>query len=174
LGVWSDATNGYDVNFEYLLPANINGYAGIYHGFNPPTWTGDSGYYMNDYRAPLSADESLTFSPIHLWATPEFADPQMHLSILADFDFLPPADRLYSLQLLFVPSGIVGAPLVGSTWTVPLDEILTVTVPTYRAKEGKDGYRFALTISEVVPEPASLVLLATMLALAACRRSRIR
>ena len=104
MGVWSDATDGFDGNFEYLLPPSTEGYAGIHHGYNPPTWTGDSGYYKNDYRAPLAPDQSLTFSPIHVWATPEFADPQTHLSILADPDFLPPGDRLYSLQLLYVPT----------------------------------------------------------------------
>ncbi len=80
-----------------------------------------------------------------------------------------------SLVTSIAPSGISGAPPVGTTWEVPLDELFVITVPTYRwFPDGPDdpvdphGYQFSFTVT-ATPEPAGLVLFGTIM-LAGLRR----
>lgn len=128
----------------------------MYHEYDPPTWTGPSGFYRVDYRAPLAAHASKTFTPIHLWADPyAYGLPRMSLSIAPDPTLMPPGDRAYTVELLYVPDGISGAPPVGTVWELELDKTLTIDVPTFATYDGMEGYRFAFTIS-AVPEPGSL------------------
>jgi hypothetical protein len=160
LGVWSDATDGYDESWDFLIDPGYVGYAAVFHEYAPPDWDGPTGYYSTDNRKLLLPEESKTFAPITLWATSAYEPETMAMAIEADVYFTPPADRSYVLELLYVPEGINGAPEVGTTWDVPLDKTFVVTVPTYRwSPDGPDdphGYLFAFTIT-AVPEPASLL-----------------
>ncbi|MFH1416812.1 MAG: PEP-CTERM sorting domain-containing protein [Planctomycetota bacterium] len=91
----------------------------------------------------------------------------MFISFKADTVFPPPTDREYFLKLLYVPPGMDGAPAVGTQWQIPTNVPFSLQLPTFRAKWGDGGYRFAFTMSETVPEPgtALMLLLATVLAL---------
>lgn len=98
----------------------------------------------------------------------------MCFTIQADSLFPPPATRRYYLELLYVPDGLVDAPAVGTRWGVPLEDPLTLTLPTYRATSGEGAYRLAFTATEEVPEPNSAILLLSCaaIALGRCRTRR--
>lgn len=141
------------------MPLDAEGYAGVWHANNPPAWTGPSGYYKTDFRTYLAPSQAMTWSPIHVWASDGYLAGTMAFSIQGSDLFPPPLDREYSLQLLSVPKSVTGAPALGTTWAVPAEGPLTVVLPTYRDVSGEDAYKFAFTVSEVVPEPASVLLL---------------
>lgn len=131
------------------------GAAAIYHEFKPGVWSGPTGFYIRDYRAPLAPEQSKTWSPIHLWADPlAYHEKTMLLSLEAAKDAKPPDNRRYELELLYVPAGVIGAPPVGTVWQLPLDRAFSVEVPTYKTTDGRTGYRFGFTV-HAVPEPAS-------------------
>ena len=175
MGVWSDATDGYDEYWDFLINPGALGYAGVFHANIPSEWDGPTGYYASDNRKLPLPDESKIFSPVTLWATSEYEPDTMSLAIEADVNFAPPAERNYLLELLAVPDGISGAPEVGTVWPVPLDQTLVVTVPTYRwapdSTEDPHGYQFAFTIT-AVPEPASVFGLILAAVLMPARRRR--
>jgi len=132
----------------------------MYHEYDPPTWTGPTEFYGRDHRSPPASDQSRTWDSLYVWATPEYGTDVMYFSMRADTLFAPPDDRSYLLELLQVPDGVVGAPELGTIWEIPLDAPFTVELPTFATKNGLEGYRFAFTVSEVVPEPTTLSLLA--------------
>ncbi len=94
----------------------------------------------------------------------------MHFALEADNTYAPPGNRPYTLELLAVPAGVQGAPPVGTTWPVPLDRTLVLTLPTYQTEDGLTGYQFGFTAGAEVPEPATAVLLAFAVGLAVPRR----
>ncbi len=97
----------------------------------------------------------------------------MFFSMQPDIIYPPPADRDYLLTLDFVPPSVVGAPAVGYVWDVPATGFLTIELPTFRTKDGLEGYRFSFEVTEVAPEPATLgMLILSMLPL--WRRHRRR
>jgi hypothetical protein len=170
MGVWSGATNDYDPGFDRPLEILGLGAAAVYHETGEQGWTGPTDYYITDYRAPLGADGSQTWSPLYLWANPEaYTDETMFLSIEPAADAVPPSNRHYSLELLYVPDGVTGAPPVGTVWDVQPDHALVVEVPTYKSDDGRTGYQFAFTVG-AVPEPAPVLAVAAAL-LAAGRRA---
>ena len=135
------------------------GYAGVYHEYDPVTWTGPTGYYRRDFRGFIAPDEAMVWSPLHVWAGPLFAPSKMALSFKADTLFPPARNRDYLMELLYVPEGVVGAPPVGTVWDLPLDSTFTIYMPTYRAADGAGAYQFSFTMTAEVPEPGSLTLL---------------
>ena len=69
---------------------------------------------------------------------------------MQNVDWVPcPLNRTYTLELLYVPEGIEGAPPVGTTWEVPADGPFNIELPTYRALSSAGAYRFSFTISPV-------------------------
>ena len=152
MGVWSGSIDGYD---DRDLPMDNNedgGYAATYHA--GPDWSGPEGFYVRDFRKPMTPAESKTWV-IYLWADPDIYDEtRMTISVEAGAP-VPPAERTYSLELLYVPDGISNAPPLGTTWELVVGETLMVEVPTYKTDNGLAGYQFAFTAS-AVPEPASL------------------
>jgi hypothetical protein len=148
MGVRSDATDGYDAGLEPLTTSTDGGYAGVYHESDPPEWTGVSGYYRHDYRGPLFPTEAMTWEPLHTWAQPSYLGETMYVTFLAHPNYLPPADREYMLELLYVPESVTGAPAVGTTWDLVPDggESFTLELPTYRAADGHGAYQLAFTI----------------------------
>jgi len=172
MGVWSDATDGWDSDLEYLMLEDTEGFAGIWHPNQPPAWTGPSGYYKTDFRAYPSPLESVTWSPIHVWASDGFPESTMSFTIQGNPVVPPPEDRLYSLTLISVPKAVTGAPSIGTIWSVPAEEPLIIELPTYRDVSGEDAYKFAFTVSAVVPEPTGVLLLG--LGAGFCRRRGTR
>lgn len=170
MGVWSDATNGWDSDFEDLLPEGTLGYAGVWHVNQPPQWTGPSGYYKTDFRAELAPSESMIWSPVHVWASNSYVGSTMSFTIQGSEVAPPPLDREYSLRLDSVPKAVTGAPAIGTVWSVPLDGPLTLVLPTYRDVSGEDAYKFSFTISAVVPEPAAMGLFGVGVTLCRARR----
>jgi hypothetical protein len=147
MGAWSGASDGYDPNFDTLLVASgHDGYAGIYH-HNSPGWSGPTGLYSYDIHGSLDPNEGTTWWPIHIWATPDYIGENMALALEPDTKNPPPADRLYTLRLLYVPPDVTGAPPVGTLWTIPLTGETTYTLPTYWTLDPLSSYRFAFTIS---------------------------
>ncbi len=141
----------------------------MHHGTVDPGWSGPKAFYAKDFRAPLAPGQTKVWEPIHLWAHPEYYGQEtMSISFLADAAFPPPIDYAYTLELLYVPPGMINAPPVGTQWPIT-DGALTVTVPTYASYDGMGAYQFALRISPI-PEPAAGALLA--LAAGALRRRR--
>jgi hypothetical protein len=153
-----------------ILPDSL-GYAAVYHAYDPETWDGPEGFYGHDNRGPMGPDDSKTWFPLHLWATPDWGPDTMSLAFEADPYFSPPADRSYRLELLFVPEDVTGAPEVGTEWEIPHDGPFVLTVPTFRSQTGKDSYRFSFTITPV-PEPAGVVglTIGALLLHRGCRR----
>ncbi len=135
-------------------------------------WQGETGFYANDFRAPIEDDQSITWEPIHLWASLEYPDEQMFISFKADTVFPPPTDRDYFLELQYVPLGISGAPPLGTQWQLPAEGTFNLQVPTFRTKNGNYGYRFAFKMSEVTPEPGTACLLILGTALASRRTQK--
>ncbi len=170
LSVWSDASDGYDADLDVLTTIGDGpGFVGVHHTRDVNGWLGPTGFYFNDLRAPLGPDESKTWSPIHVWASENYTDPLMWFSVQAEGPPYPPRDRKYSLRLAYVPEGLMGAPDVGTVWTLPAGgETLTIEMPTWSTSDGLTGYQFELTMSAIVPEPGTL----TSLVLVALRRRR--
>lgn len=135
-------------------------------------WSGPTGFYRNDVRAPLAPDLGATWSPIHVWADPSYTEDYMSLVFEPYSTAPPPTNRTYELELLYAPPGLAFAPPVGTRWQVPATETFSLKLQTYAAADGLAGYQFALHASPV-PEPASGVLgVAATLCAGAYRRQR--
>jgi hypothetical protein len=168
MGAWSGATDGWDLDLDTeLVTYGAPGYAGVYHEKYVNGWVGPTGFLFNDLRAPLDPNESKTWDSLYVWADPTYSGELMPFSMEADDANPPPVDRAYLLELLAVPDGVIGAPPVGTVWQLPLNELVTIFVPTWRSFNGLDSYRFAFTVT-ATPEPGTLIALAAMALF--CRR----
>lgn len=179
LGVWSDATDGYDEYWDSLIYPGPDGYAAVYHE-QSDSWKGPTGYYRTDRRKVMQANEGKTFAPIALWATDRYAPEIMGLAFEGDPANPPPEDRRYFLELLYVPEGLEGAPEAGTVWEVPYRGLFSILVPTYRWMDDgpgpsgqPHGYLFSFRVTPVIPEPRGwLGALLTAGGLAAARRRK--
>ncbi len=171
MGVWSDATDGWDDRIDTVISRVGEGFSGIYHMNEPGVWEGPTGFYRTDHRKPMESDSSKTWDSLYVWAGSSYAEDSMYLSIIDDLVHPPPAERNYSLKLLQVPDGMEGAPPVGTVWNIPLGPGSTLELPTYRTTNGLESYRFAFTMSEV-PEPATMSLVALGAGAMLCWRRR--
>lgn len=154
LGVWTDATAGYDPDYDWLLSTTGgDAYPGVYHQNGVDGWDGSTGFYRRDGRAALADDEDETWL-IHFWADRSYTEPEMFVALAPLSWALPPKGRDYSLELLYVPEGVSGAPAVGTVWPVPIveGEQLQVVLPTYASDDGLTGYQLAFSVS-AVPDP---------------------
>jgi hypothetical protein len=155
MGAWSGASDDYDPpNDTELITTGSIGYAGVYHEKGVDGWTAPSMFLFNDIRSPLAPDEGRTWSPICVWADLSYTSEQMAFSMEADAATPPLPNRRDMLELIAVPEGVVGAPLVGSEWALPRDELFTLVLPAYLTDKGLTGFRFAFSVYPV-PEPAS-------------------
>ena len=145
----------------------------MFHEYDSGGWQGPTGFYHADYRSPPGLEQSKTWDSLYVWAEPVYEPALMPFSLLSDSLYPPPENRRYRLELLHVPADVIGAPPGGTVWDLPLGELFTIELPTYRTTDGLDGYRFSFTISEVIPEPATLQMLVVgVLSLLSRRRSR--
>ncbi|MGD8452963.1 MAG: PEP-CTERM sorting domain-containing protein [Phycisphaerae bacterium] len=158
-GVRSDATDDWDDQLDWPDELTGDGHASIYHEFNPPEWTGPTGFYRTDHKAKMDPGDSKTWGPIHVWAEPgsELEDT-MYFSIRADSYYKPPADWVYTLELISVPDGVEGGPPVGTQWLLRVDgNTMTVPMPFFESIDGMDAFQFTVSATPV-PEPTSPVL----------------
>jgi hypothetical protein len=166
LGVKPNATDGYDPAYDISNNFYDAGHAAIFHNDTEPGWNGPKDMYRKDYRAPLAPGASKTWGPIFVWALEEYyQQPTMVFGFEPDLAAVPPTDWTYTVELLYVPSGIAGAPAVGTAWDVdPTASAreLEITVPTFYASDGFNGYQFAFTMTRPVPEPATIALLSVV------------
>ncbi len=150
-----------------------DGYAGIYHEHDPPPWEGPTGFYYSDHRGEMKPEDKKEFEAIFVWANTTYQQETMFFTIQNNPLLPAPDDRAYILELVTLPKGIgEGAPPEGTTWNVPLGNFLTIELPTFGTRNGLEGYEFSFTITEVIPEPSSVSLLAATMGPVLMRRRR--
>jgi hypothetical protein len=157
MGTWSGAVDAYD-SADAVIPTTGNdGYVGIWHEQAALGWTGPTGFYGYDMRAPMNPGEQKTWSRLYLWADPSYTGATMSLAVSANVFQMPPAGWQYTLELVGVPKDIYYPPGAPHAWAVPLDRELRVPVLTYATTSPLDAYEFRFTVN-AVPEPAGLLL----------------
>ncbi len=159
----TDSLDGYD-----LQSGPISGWlAGSYRISGQDGWTGVTGFYSRDVRAPLLPGETKTWM-VYVWAVPG--------SSAQDFGSewgwaVSSRDQSVEAKLEYIqkPSGVIGGPSLGTIWTTPPT---TLILPYYSTSNGLTGYGFRYTLT-AVPEPSSLIALGALVApLFALRRHR--
>lgn len=171
LGVRSDATDGYDEDYDWpLWPKDAPGYVSVWHEEGVGGWDGRTGFFFDDVRAVPGPDEAKTWASIYVWADVTYTGDVMPFSLEPDGAEPPPLDRQYLLELLAVPDGVSGAPPVGTVWVLPY-ELFTLMLPAWPTDNGLTGYQFAFTMT-AVPEPTSLLFVAVGTLLVTARRRR--
>ncbi len=163
----SRAIDGYDLSFDTLVDFGpMRAYVGTYHVCNQDTggWTGPTGFYKTDWRAPLSQSpgSSQTWR-LYVWGDPTL--PESSPDIQVRFTSFSVEDPAIDLRLTLVgrPEGVTGGPVLGTVYTWPWGYYLDITLPVIRTTNGLEGYVFDLTAT-VVPEPSSLLALSAGLA----------
>lgn len=157
-GVDPLASNNYDA-LDLLTPTYKKAFFGTYHINGEDSWTGDTGFYSADVRAPLYpvAGNSTSWL-IYVWGGTNVPDTANWLSIDCTYSSRPPADLDCWLTLKAKPESITDGPAAGTSWHVS-DTLGGYTrLPMYRTDNGLTGYQFELTAT-VIPEPASLLAL---------------
>jgi predicted CXXCH cytochrome family protein len=166
LGVWSNATDGWDYGLDYVGGCSTYGCAAVYHEHATPEWLGQTGFYKIDRRAPLARDERKTWEPLCVWAPPYYTSGYINVTFQPDTlrcrddgapAALPPADRTFLLELTRVPEDVTsGAPPIGSVWELSHMSPLILSLPVHRTSDGLTGYHFSFTVTEAEPEPGDL------------------
>lgn len=147
LGVHHAAVDDYDKFFDYMFPGEEEGYAAVWHEQGVAGWSGATGFYKHDIRALVADDEPKTWSDIHVWASDFFIPDTMVFGLQVFPNLEPPPDRRWFLTLEAVPAGIQNAPAVGTRWTLPSNQdLFLLELPTVRAADGHDGYRFTVKL----------------------------
>jgi hypothetical protein len=150
MSAWSGAYDDFDEGMDRPLEILGEGGAAVYHVNDGINWKGPTDFFITDYRSPMAPGESKTWTPIHLWANPDAPqEDTMILSIEGSAGAPPPGNRTYTLELLYVPPGINGAPPVGTIWEVPPSGLFMVDVPTFATYDGLESYQFAFTVGPV-------------------------
>ncbi len=135
-----------------LLPLEgLEVYTGVYHVNGVDGWTGATAFYRFDQRAPMAPEETKTWTPIHVWSDPEYTAPECEIVFSPMSWAAPPPYRSYTLELLYVPPEVTGAPPVGTVWDIPHDTDFALTLPSYPTANGLTGYRFAFTVGPADP-----------------------
>ena len=159
VGIWDSASDNYDETGDHLMSFGVwEGYAALYHINEPGGWDGPTGFYDVDLMSVPAPDETRTWGPIYLWATPDYADPNMAFSLLMDEQHPLPSNREYTLELIGLPKDYVWPAGAPTSWIIPQGVLpLTIYMPTFTTQDGLEGYQFQVTMSAVVPEPTSAV-----------------
>jgi hypothetical protein len=96
---------------------------------------------------------------LYTWIDTEHPEPVSWFA-LGWLSSSPPPDLLVTITLLAKPVGIMEGPAVGTVWNLSAKPYGGVQLPPFKTSDGREGYLFALTAT-VIPEPASLVILAS-------------
>jgi len=164
VGVSPGRQDGYDHDGSPdVQPSDVMVCVLVYHKASS-VWTGPTGFYAEDYRSAIPPGGSKTWWDFYLWAQNWTLDPPGTVQVRTTYEdasVRPPDGYLGHLVLDFVPASC--------NWTGPtefwLDLTLrnTITLPAATVTDPLDGTRFHLTVyAPPVPEPASLLALATL------------
>ena len=159
-----NATDGFDGEFQFTPSTGYGAYFAFHKTAGVQGWDGATGWYSEDFRAPLAAGQMSVMDGIYLWAVP--GTPKKNLVVELTEVWIP-ASIHYRLTLVQVPAGIqYSGP---REWGIS-DKLLVL--PYYATADGLTGYKFRAEFT-AVPEPSSLAALGGgMMGLLALRRRR--
>jgi hypothetical protein len=157
-GTYWAGSDGYDLGLDYRAqPDAATPVAYYVRHVQGPEWSGPSGWYMADVRAPLLPGETKTWDEIYVWvwgAGYAWSEVRLRIRPTADPSYHPPADWRYTLCLDHVPSSVS----YSGPWEWDIDPAgeTWVVLPVYLGMAGTDGYRMHFSVT-AIPEPSSLV-----------------
>lgn len=158
-GVKTQASNGYDSS-DGMIIQGPKAYFGTYHQSGISGWTGPTGFYCGDFRAPIPVVPGPSQSwTIYVWADPTLGSTASSIGFSWTYGgYLPPSLYDFRLRLAAKPQGVTGGPSVGTTYNLSQTPGQEVSLPVFRTANGLEGYIFEFTAT-VVPEPSSLAAL---------------
>ncbi|MCE5322820.1 hypothetical protein LLG46_05820 [bacterium] len=167
-GTSTGANDGYD-GLDILTPENWSGcLIGFYHQLGVSGWTGTTGFYVNDIRAPLGMTPGTSKTwRIYLWADPDYPSQSIGLSWFPSSGISQEVLDTIEFRMTYIRSavGVSDAHTVGEYWILNdyPDGGGTGSFTTCHVENGLDGYIFDLTAT-VIPEPSGLLALVCGLA----------
>lgn len=152
------ASDGFDSR-DVRIVQTSSVYIGTYHEQDVGGWSGDTGFYSTDLRAPVTLipGQSKTWT-FYLWENPSW---NVVLELMWGFDYPAPAfnKMLYTLTYVRAAQGITGGNIpVGASVLLNEHTQGTWSFPVYKTTDGRTGYMFEFTAT-VIPEPSSLLAL---------------
>ncbi|MDI6828622.1 MAG: PEP-CTERM sorting domain-containing protein [Armatimonadota bacterium] len=168
IGTTSSDIDGYQsTKDKYLDLSLLSGLAayGVYHA-NSSDWTGPTGYYRQDIRAPLNQNSPMkNWQPLYIWAGPSYSNNVIKLSWTPGMggNYLPDATVSYKLTLVD-NKGVNGAPPNGMFWILNPQSAGSILLPAIKTTNPNiDAYVFDFQAA-LVPEPASIfaILIGTL------------
>lgn len=136
-------------------------YVGTFHEPGVDGWTGDTGFYSQDVRAPLAlaVGQKKTWR-FYMWS--DYTHSSDHLELMWGWyrPAAPAFDKMeYRLTYVREAQGIDGGSVpVGTSIVLNQYQQGTWAFPVYKTDDGRTGYMFELTAT-VIPEPSSLLAL---------------
>ena len=162
-GTAMDALEDVDTR-DSLITGTQAWYTGVYHEQYTAGWTGDTGFYSQDFRAPLLQSPG----PSKTWVFYLWEDPSWNIVLELGWGtpgvwgpaYIPSFhNREYRLTYVRAADGITGGSVpVGTSILLNQQMQGTWSFPVYRTTDGRTGYMFELTAT-VIPEPSSLLAL---------------
>lgn len=124
-------------------------------------WDGPTGFYAGDLRSLMSPGTSKTWEDVRVW-TQGFSLPGDVLNTKVSYILVPPPGYAAELVIDYVPASIAWS----GPWVIPLDLYGTtrfdLPVPlTSDPYDPTQVTRMHITVTAPVPEPASLLALAS-------------
>jgi hypothetical protein len=174
VGVYPDSIDGSDAN-DYLAGSGAKVFCGTYHAHDPDSWSGPTGMYAYDRRAPVphTIEAHRTWT-VYCWADPSLPSDLTYISFTWLCARTAPAWLSVTLRLAAKPAGVTGGPAVGTMWNLSAQSDAGVQLPVFRTSDGREGYVFDFTAT-VIPEPSSLLaILASLGGFGMLLRRRIR
>ncbi|MHB9036321.1 MAG: hypothetical protein ACYC64_06615 [Armatimonadota bacterium] len=135
-----EATNGFDFEHPWAGSTPDGVLIGIHNTNGVDGWSGNTGFYVDDYRPTPTQGNTITISNIYVWANVGVASQNMHLYL----DSAPRigTDATCKLSLVSVPSGVT---YNGPTeWSLPHGDIV---LPFYSTSDGMTSYKFKIEIT---------------------------
>lgn len=159
IGTTNNDIDGYQSTRDKYLDLSLlssSASYGVYH-VNGSDWSGPTGYYRQDMRAPLNeSNKEKSWHPLYVWAGPNYQGNEIKLSWSPGMsgNYLPVDSVSYILTLLD-NKGIPGAPANGTFWILSPQISGSIHLPVLRTSNPNiDGYVFQFKAS-LIPEPGS-------------------
>jgi len=167
-GVASSALDDLDARDAQITGSHV-AYMGTYHESGVDGWTGPTGFYWADFRAPLHwtrdqyghlTGESKTWT-FYLWWNQSNPSPLLQLYLYNVQNAA--SDMKYTLTYVRAPLGTItgqGVCSVAAGTSIDLQEANGTRwdFPAYATADGRTGYEFQFTAA-LVAEPSSLFAL---------------
>ena len=165
VGVASGATDGYDLpGNDWQIVLGSKAYLGTYHTNGSGGWTGQTGFYASDTRAPLPLQPGLSKTwVIYVWADPRVPADASYIAFRWDDYHALPSELSFTMTLKAKPVGVAGGPALGTVWDLSSQPHGSAFLPVFRTANGLEGYVFDFTAT-VIPEPSTLAALLAGLA----------